>query len=151
VLELAPYLALAIALVAGGAFSPIPEEATLVAAGAAIASGSMRPDLVVVVGVTAVVAGDLVILAFGRGIARASVGARGLPPAALQKWARWLLGRWGTAAIVAGRFVPGLRGAVFFVSGAGGSRPLAVAAVDIVAALVHVPLLLAVGGGFVRC
>ena len=56
-----------------------------------------------------------------------------------------LLERWGDGAIVIARFVPGLRSAIFFVAGALGRSPRRVLLVDLLAAVVHVPLLLSVG------
>jgi membrane protein DedA with SNARE-associated domain len=158
VLELVPYVALAAALVAGGVLSPVPEEATIVAAGVAVAQSGMSLGLAIVFGVIGVVLGDLVLVGFGHasriactGVARRASAVRWQPAPAASDRARRLMERSGVLAVVIARFVPGLRGAVFFSSGVVGARLSMVAAVDFAAALIHVPMLLVIGGGLVRC
>lgn len=143
--HVAPYVALTLALVVGGVVSPVPEEAAIIGAGLATANGWLSPVPAAVALVIGVVLGDVCIFALGGLSAR---GARSLgvrPSEAMLRRASDLVGRWGLAAVVAARFVPGLRGAVFFVAGATGASIRSVAAVDLAAAAVHVPLLLALG------
>lgn len=143
--QVAPYAALTLALIVGGVVSPVPEEAAILGAGVAAANGWLSPIPAAIALVVGVVLGDVCIFALGGLSAR---GARALgvrPSDAMLCRASDLVGRWGLAAVVAARFVPGLRGAVFFVAGAGGASVRSVAAVDFAAAAVHVPLLLALG------
>jgi membrane-associated protein len=140
---LLPYAALLGALVVGGVVSPIPEEAALASAGVALQHGVLSPLPTLVFAIAGVVAGDLAFFALGRG---ARLFARVRPPSAkMRERALSLFERWGDGAIVVARFVPGLRSAVFFVAGVMGASTRRVLVIDLAAASVHVPLLLAVG------
>ncbi len=142
--DVAPYLALLVALVAGGVVSPIPEEAAIASAGALVHHDVLSLIPTALVAIAGVLLGDLAFYALGRGarlIARA-------PSQRMRARALSLIERWGDGAIVVARFVPGLRSAIFFVSGALGLSAKRVLFVDALAAAVHVPLLLAAGALF---
>lgn len=141
----ARYLALLTALLVGGAISPIPEEAVLLGAGYAITRGELHAVPTVVVSILGVVGGDLAIVLFGAGAARGArfVGIR--PSEAMQRRAERALDRFGLVAVILARLVPGLRGAIFFVAGLTDARRTYVVLVDVAAACVHVPALLAIG------
>ena len=142
---LLPYLAIVVLLVLGGAVSPVPEEVALAAIGFAVAHGELALVPSLGAGIVGVLLGDLAIFATGAATRR---GARllGLRPSeAMQARAERVIARFGALAILIARLVPGLRGAVFFASGGAGWSARRVIGLDLAAAVVHVPVVIALG------
>lgn len=99
---------------------PLPEEITLMAAGAAAAMGHVDLLLMILVCYVAVIGGDATAFAAGRYFGGQVYDSRLmrllLPPKRLRK-ARFLFYKRGTQAVVIARFLPGLRVSAFFVAG----------------------------------
>lgn len=137
-------------LVLSGVGSPIGEDAVLLSAGH-LSSGSLLSwGLLVVLGVAGVVGSDLLLFGFGR---RAARGAQVLPPSGpagrLARLAASWLARFGDAAIVLARLVPGTRTMVFVAAGLRGMSPRRFLTLDTMAACLWVPLVLAIGSGVI--
>ncbi len=144
-MDLSPYVALALGLVASGVFSPVPEEVALIGAGAATHSSMLQFVPTALAAMVGVVLGDLAFIVAGRAAAKGTRLLRINPSRRWEERAQKLLARWEFGAVLIARFVPGLRGAIFFAAGAMGKRPQRVLAIDMIAAMVHVPLLVALG------
>ena len=128
------WIGIAAGLLASAFGLPVPEEAVL--AGAAAVS----PIGAIALGIPLCVLGDALLYFVGLGVA--------LPLRERAKnldGAKKRLERWGDLAIVVARFVPGFRGALCMA--AGGVRwPLRrFLIIDLLAACVHVPLLVLLG------
>jgi membrane protein DedA with SNARE-associated domain len=100
---------------------PIPEEATLLAAGYAARVGSASLLGAMAAGWLAVMIGDTSGYLIGRlflaRLLRSKLGGR-LLPEARRAWAERLVAENGAKAIVVARFLVGLRGFVYFAVGA---------------------------------
>jgi membrane protein DedA with SNARE-associated domain len=105
------------ALLLGGIGLPIPEELALLSAGYFIARGvDARPMIAAALG--AVLVGDVTMYLLGRGGAELGV-ARRLVGAARMARLQQAFARHGAKLLFAGRFAPGLRGALLVAAGAG--------------------------------
>jgi membrane-associated protein len=130
---------------------PVPEEATLLAAGYAARLGRAPLLGAGLAAWLAVMIGDTIAYFVGRELLaralRTRVG-RALLPEAHRVWAERLVAEHGARAVVLGRFFVGLRGFIYFAVGA--SRfPLArFLAVNAVVGVVEVGALVTVGFGF---
>jgi membrane protein DedA with SNARE-associated domain len=129
---------------------PVPEEATLLAAGYAVRLGRTSFAGGLAAGWLAVMIGDATAYFVGRELLsralRTRVG-RSLLPEARRVWAEELVAGHGARAIVLGRFFVGLRGFIYFAVGASRLPFARFVAVDAAAALVEVGALIAVGFG----
>jgi membrane protein DedA with SNARE-associated domain len=100
---------------------PVPEEATLLAAGYAARLGRVTLPGAVAAGWLAVMIGDTLGYVIGRALLvrllRTRLGRR-LLPETRRTWAERLVARHGVRAIVVARFLVGLRGFVYFAVGA---------------------------------
>ena len=130
---------------------PVPEEATLLAAGYAVRVG--RASLAGCVGATwlAVMVGDIFSYFVGRELLgralRTRWGARVFPEER-RVWAERLVTEHGVRAIIAARFLVGLRGFVYFAVGSSRFPFTRFLAVDAAAGVVEVGGLVAIGFGF---
>ncbi len=129
---------------------PLPEEATLLAAGYAVRLGQASFIGGWASGWLAVMIGDTSAYFFGRevlGRALRTRWARTLFPEARRLWAEQLVAGHGARAIVIGRFLVGVRGFVYFAIGASRFPLGRFLAVDAAVAAVEVGVLVAVGFG----
>jgi membrane protein DedA with SNARE-associated domain len=129
---------------------PVPEEATLLAAGYAVRLGRASFAGGLSAAWLAVMIGDASAYFVGRellGRALRTRWGRALLPDARRAWAERLVAEHGFRAIVLGRFFVGLRGFIYFAVGASRLPLGRFLAVDAAAALVEVGGLLAVGFG----
>jgi membrane protein DedA with SNARE-associated domain len=132
-------------------FLPLPEEATLLAAGYAARLGQVTLAGAVLAGGLAVLIGDVFSYFVGRvllaRLLHTRVGRRLLP----EPWFRWgerLVAGHGARAIVVARFLVGLRGFVYFAVGASRYPFARFLAVDGVVGVVEVGGLVSVGFAF---
>ncbi len=99
---------------------PIPEEVTLVAAGLLVHQGVVAPGWLLAAGVAGVLTGDVVVYTLGRrygeGILRHRILAEWLTPDVLMRIGE-LERRYGVLALVAARFLPGLKTAAMLAAG----------------------------------
>lgn len=127
---------------------PVPEEATLLAAGWLARSGRISALLAIVVAWAAVFIGDVGTFTLGRGplhrLLASRWGAR-LLPGRWRGWAERLVERRGWRAIVIARFLVGLRGFVYVALGASGYRWLRFVVIDGAVGLVEVGGVVALG------
>lgn len=99
---------------------PVPEEITLMAAGAAAAMGDVKLIPMIIICYVAIIGGDTVAFASGRAVGdhvMESRFARWFISKKRLRKARFLFYKRGTWAVVVARFLPGLRVSAFFVAG----------------------------------
>ena len=130
---------------------PVPEEATLLAAGyavrlgrASLLGGGLAAWLAVMIGDTSSYFAGRELLA--RAL-RTRVG-RALWPEAHRVWAEQLVAEHGARAVVLARFFVGLRGFIYFAVGASRFPLGRFLAVNAVVGMIEVGALVAVGFGF---
>jgi membrane protein DedA with SNARE-associated domain len=129
---------------------PVPEEATLLAAGYAVRLGRTSLVAGALAAWLAVMIGDTIAYFVGRALlARAlrTRAGRALLPEARRAWAEELVAGHGARAIVLGRFFVGVRGFIYFAVGASRFPFARFLAVDSAAGVVEVGGLVAVGFG----
>jgi membrane protein DedA with SNARE-associated domain len=130
---------------------PVPEEATLLAAGYLARTGSVEFPACVGAGLLAVIVGDAVSYVVGRlllaRLLRTRLGTRVLPESR-RAWAEDFVSRRGGGAIVAARFLVGLRGFVYFAVGAARYPFGRFLAIDAAAGVVEVSALVGTGFAF---
>lgn len=133
--------------------SPIPEDVPLLAAGVLSAHGSLSVGAASMALWAAVMTRDLLIFGLGRHygprLIRRPWVQRVFTPARLGKAEAAIRTR-GAAVVAVGRFLPGIRGTVFFAAGLSGVRPRTFLLVDGVAAAVSVPVFVALGAALGR-
>jgi membrane-associated protein len=132
-------------------FLPLPEEATLLAAGYAARVGRVTLPGAALAGMSAVLLGDAFSYCVGRlllaRLLRTRLGRRLLP----HEWCSWgerLVAGHGARAIVVARFLVGLRGFVYFAVGASRYPFGRFLAVDALVGLVEVGGLVSLGFAF---
>jgi len=127
---------------------PIPEDVPLIAAGVLASQGGMGVIQASIVCSFFVLCRDLAVFTlgyrFGDVLLDGRWGRRIVRPADLQRAEARLRER-GTAVVFIGRFLPGLRAAVFFAAGKARIPPLKFLAVDALAALVSIPAFVLAG------
>jgi membrane-associated protein len=130
---------------------PVPEEATLLAAGYAVRLGRAPLLAGALAAWLAVMIGDTTSYFVGRELLaralRTRVG-RALLPEARRVWAERLVAEHGARAIVLARFFVGLRGFIYFAVGASRFSFARFLAVNAAVGVVEVGALVAVGFGF---
>ena len=144
----AGYLGLFLLVVATGAGLPLPEDAAVLAGGYLVARGVTRLGPTIAVALVAVLLGDAFLFLVGRRLgpkllARGWV-ARRVTPERLEQ-ARAFVQRRGVVAVLVGRFVMGLRVAIFLAAGALGLPWSRFLVANGLGALVGVPLLVLLG------
>lgn len=132
-------------------FVPIPEEATLLAAGYAARLGSVTFWGAVLAAWAACMLGDGFSYFIGRvllaRVLRTRLGQR-LVPERWRSWGERLVAQHGDRAVVVARFLVGLRGFVYFAVGASRYRFGRFLVVDALAGIAEVGGLVALGFGF---
>lgn len=130
---------------------PIPEEAALLGAGYVARAGNAEIVPCGGLALLAVLLGDVTSYLVGRlllaRLSRTRIGVR-LLPEARRLWAERLVAKRGWQAIVVARFLVGLRGFVYLAVGAGRYPFGPFLGVDVVAGVVEVGGLVAIGFAF---
>jgi membrane-associated protein len=133
------------------AFLPLPEEATLLAAGYAARLGSVTLPGAVLAGLLAVLVGDAISYAVGRlllaRLLHTRLGQRLVP----QRWRAWgedFVAGHATRAVIVARFLVGLRGFVYFAVGASRYSFARFLLVDALAGVAEVGVLVGLGYAF---
>jgi membrane protein DedA with SNARE-associated domain len=130
---------------------PIPEEATLLAAGFAAREHSAALFPCVLAGIFAVLAGDSIGYFAGRfllaRLLRTRLGTM-LLPEPRRVWAERLVSTHGARAVAVARFTVGLRGFVYFAIGASGYPFARFLVIDAAAGFVEVFALVGLGFTF---
>jgi membrane protein DedA with SNARE-associated domain len=132
-------------LVGAGLGTPPGEDLFLAAAGALVSNGALAWWPMLVLAIVGVVTSDVIMFLGGRTAAAPIARRSGLASRAATKRLDRVLRRWGSAAVAAARFMPGVRALVFVSAGARGMRLASFALVDICAAIVWVPLMMTLG------
>ncbi len=135
-------------LAATGFGFPIPEDLLLLAGGYLISVGIFEWPAAWVLGVAGLMASDGFLYAAGRRLRHGSIEgtklARLLRPERIRTATAWF-DRLGSPAIFAARFVPGSRAIVFVTAGLRDVPPGRFVALDAVASVLWVPIVLAIG------
>ncbi len=131
------------ALLASGVGFPVPEDVPLIAAGVMAANGGMA------VWPASLACGVFVLMRdcfvfwlgyrYGEGLLENRWAARIVRPKLVHK-AQERLRKSQTFVVFTGRFLPGLRGPIFFAAGTSRVKPLLFISVDTFAALISVPV-----------
>jgi membrane protein DedA with SNARE-associated domain len=134
-----------LALVAAGVGAPLPEDLTLLVAGALVRRGVARIEMAVPLCFLGVVLGDLLLFNIARRVGTAA--ARWTGTAERPRWAKVqrLFDRHGSLIVFGSRFIGGMRTASFGVAGARGMPLWRFVAIDASAALLSVPLMMGLG------
>lgn len=122
VLDPGGYLILALLLVAENLFPPLPSEVILPLAGAAVAAGDLQFIPTVLAATAGSLTGALVLYAVGRGGGHTLLvryGHRLGVSSRDRERAERAVARYGTAVVLLGRLVPGVRSVVSLPAGAG--------------------------------
>ncbi len=145
------YASLWAACASSGVLVPVPEDLPLVWAGIRIADGEWAALPTIAVALLGVGSRDLIAWTIGRvfgavlldgGRAQRFIGRRNV------EWARRIVDRHGSFAVLLGRFFVGFRAPVFAVAGAMGVPFRAFAAYDGLGLLIAVPLAVSLGWAF---
>ncbi|MCU0661419.1 MAG: DedA family protein [Myxococcota bacterium] len=130
---------------------PIPEDIPLIAAGYLIYLHETTWAIALLAGMSGVLVGDSIIFWFGKRLGAKLFRSRLVmfltTPQRILKIKAYYR-KYGEKIIIAGRFLPGLRAAIFFVAGSSGVRYSKFIALDGIAALVSVPVWLFLGSRF---
>ncbi|GEM_PF-623643 len=135
-------------LVLTGLGLPVPEDVILLAAGAVVSWGRTGYYPIVGVALLGVLVGDLLLFLLGRRYGPRFLKHRPFRYLASPRRtdrARDMLARRGAGAVFLGRFVAGVRFAVFFVAGASGMNTATFVLLDLTGAVISVPLAVLVG------
>jgi membrane protein DedA with SNARE-associated domain len=146
------YVAIALVLFLAGLGVPIPEDIPLIYGGVMSGKGSMNVYLHFVVSMVFIVVGDVSLYMIGRRLARGA-GTSTETPSRWQRLAsperlskvQGFFERYGSWSVFFGRFVAGVRGAVFLTAGMSGFPLARFILLDTLAALLSVPLWIALG------
>ena len=132
------YAAILVIVLLGNAGVPAPEESVLVLGGYLAWHGRLHLPLVILVGVVSASLGDNLGFWAGRRYGQRMIARLPLPAARVTQ-AQNFLAQYGSWAIFAARFVPGLRTVAGPLAGAGGLHPLRFLAANLVGAICYVP------------
>lgn len=140
-----------IALLASGVGAPIPEDVPLIAAGVMAAAGGMGVwHASLVCGVFVLIRDCFVFwlgYRHGVGLLENRWAARVVRPALVRK-AQERLRESQSFVVFTGRFMPGLRGPIFFAAGTARVKPALFLSVDTFAAVISVPVWVWLGFAF---
>ena len=139
---------LLLALVAGGLGAPLPEETTLLVAGALTHRSSHSLPFVIAACGAAVLAADLILFAAARYWGPRVLRWRwlsGLLSESRRQWVVAQVARYGAAAVFVARFLPGVRVLVFLTAGLHGMDARRFILFDLLGLCVTVPVLVLLG------
>ncbi len=155
------YVAIALVLFLAGLGVPIPEDIPLIYGGVLSGQGHMNVYIHFAVSMVFILVGDLSLYLIGRRLAArrlsgAREGSAGEDAPTPTRWERLAsperlakvqgyFDRYGSWSVFFGRFVAGVRGAVFLTAGMGGFPLWRFLLLDGLAALISVPLWIALG------
>ena len=147
------YVAIALVLFLAGLGVPIPEDIPLIYGGVMSGKGSMNVYVHFIVSMIFILIGDVCLYFIGRRLARAQEGDGESPPSRWQKIAsperlakvQGFFDKYGSWSVFFGRFVAGVRGAVFLTAGMGHFPLLKFIILDGLAALISVPVWIGLG------
>lgn len=144
----ASYLGLFVLVILTGLGLPLPEDAVVLGGGYLVHTGQTRLYPTIAVALLGVLAGDVLLYLagrrFGPAVIRQRRFARWLSPERMER-ARRFFERWGGGAVFVGRFVMGLRAAVFLTAGTLRMSFPRFFAINLAGALLSVPLLVWLG------
>lgn len=135
-------------LIACGMGLPIPEDLILVASGAAVAASGGYLPWMIVAAFFGVLAGDMVTFTIGRRLGQSIASTRGFAWMFTEERVRRIRAyfeRYGDHTIFVARFVAGLRALTFLMAGSMGVPPRRFLAINLMAALVTVPVEVSLG------
>jgi membrane protein DedA with SNARE-associated domain len=145
------YLTIFCVLLACGLGFPLPEDIPLVAAGFLIWDGTIHVVPAFIVTMVGVLIGDTLLFYFGRKlglrIVDPKVGDRTLFKPARVRRTRAYFRKFGSKIVFFARFVAGIRAVAFFMAGATGMRYGRFLLLDLLAAIVSVPVWILIGYG----
>lgn len=146
--QVASYPAVFMLCVSSGTLVPMPEDVPLLYAGMQISLGHLDPVQTALVAIAGVFLRDLILYGIGYGFGRAVLERplvrRFFGAGRLDRAVDMVARRAGHAVLI-GRFMVGVRGAVFLVSGACGLPPAQFMLWDMLGMVVAVPLALLIG------
>lgn len=146
-----PYLGVFVVLVTASFGVPIPEDIPLLTGGFLCHNGLAKLPIMIAVGVTGVLTGDIVLFLMGRRFGHHIVEHRFIrrlvKPSRLLA-AEKIFAHHGVKILFVGRFLPGLRAMLFMAAGVLRVRPLIFVAVDGSAACISVSILVLLGAFF---
>ncbi|MDD5711136.1 MAG: DedA family protein, partial [Smithellaceae bacterium] len=127
---------------------PVPEEITLISAGVLAATKQLTASTAAAAGLAGIVTSDWTLYFLGR-----HLGAKVFRLPVLRNvftksrvlWAETHIGRNGSLICFCGRFLPGLRVAIFAASGALGVKPQVFIGMELLAAITVVSLWVSLG------
>ncbi len=127
---------------------PVPEEITLISAGVLVSTKQLHLTLAVISGLAGILISDSTLYFLGR-----HLGPRVFELPLLRtvltesrvKWAESRIRKYGPLVCFVGRFLPGLRIAIFTTSGALGLKPQVFLSIDVLAAVIIVSLWISLG------
>jgi len=149
------YAAIALVLFLAGLGVPIPEDIPLIYGGVMAGKGSMNVYIHFIVSMVFILIGDVCLYFIGRRLARSGGPLEGSEQAP-SRWQRLasperlakvqgFFDRYGSWSVFFGRFVAGVRGAVFLTAGMGGFPLARFIILDAAAALLSVPIWIGIG------
>ncbi len=138
-------------LVLCGLGLPLPEDVSLILGGYLAYSGAVHLTYMVITGFVGILVGDSIIFSAGRRLGR-NINAdswigRHVTPERLARVEK-LFARWGQKIVMAARFLPGVRAAVFFTAGTSGMAYWRFILFDGLAACLSAPLFIICGQRF---
>lgn len=150
-LEEFTYIGIALALFVAGLGVPLPEDIPLIFGGVMAGAGKINVWVHFAISMAFILIGDSCLFFIGRKIGKASVGGglagRVLTPERREKVTSYFT-RFGSWTVFFGRFVAGLRGAIFLTAGVVGFPFWRFLLLDFIAALVSVPVWIWLGWTF---
>jgi membrane protein DedA with SNARE-associated domain len=149
--EQLPYLTVFAVLIAASLGLPLPEDIPLLTGGYLCHLGKAKLAIMIAVGLTGVLTGDIMLFTLGRRLGHHVVEhrlfRRLVNPSRLLAAER-MFAHHGVKIIFVGRFLPGLRPMIFMAAGVLKVRPLVFIAVNGAAACISVPTLVILGNVF---
>lgn len=147
------YIAIALVLFLAGLGVPIPEDIPLIYGGVMSGKGSMNVYIHFVVSMIFILVGDVCLYFIGRQLARGQEIGDDRPPSRWQKLANperikkmeGFFQKYGSWSVFFGRFIAGVRGAVFLTAGMGHFPLAKFILLDALAAFLSVPIWIGLG------
>src|SRR5215470_13867370 len=141
------YAFLFVLLLLCGLGFPLAEELVLLLGGVLVASGSLRPLLMLLVTFLGVLIGEVFLFALGRCVSSRITRSPRFTAWFAVKLERGqpLFARYGSTTVFLARFIPGLRAPAFLIAGTMQMSLWRFVAIDTLASLIFVPVLCLVG------